>query len=446
MGESGNSRERKLLSRMAHHTWMTSPDTEFIHIAGTAGASGEAVTRPAPKTLPEVLPVLGLSDIVMFPGMVAPLLVESAQSTRLIDDVVAGDRFLGLVLQRNPEAETPKPHELYRFGCVGRVMKMLKFPDNTVRVLVEGLRRFEIKEFVSEEPYICARTNVMQDQMEESLEMTALARNAQLQFQEIINLSPALSEQVKINALNTDQAGKLADLIAANLNLNLEERQALLEISSVRERLTRLLPLMGRELEVLTLGSKIQKEVATSMSKSQRDFFLREQIRAIQRELGESDPGTADFNQLRDLIEVNALPADVKKLALKELDRLQAIPFTAAEYTVSRNYLDWLVSLPWSKSTEDKIDLVVAGRILDEQHFGLQKVKDRLLEFLAVLKLKQQIKGPILCLVGPPGVAKTSLGKSVADALGRKFVRIALGGMRDEAEIRGHRRTYVSAL
>jgi ATP-dependent Lon protease len=425
---------------------MTSPDAELIHIMGTTGAAAEAGVRPAPKSLPDVLPILGLSDIVIFPGMVAPLLVESAQSTRLIDDVVAGDRFLGLVLQKNSEAENPKPEELHRFGCLGRVMKMLKFPDNTVRVLVEGLRRFEVKEYVSQEPYLCARVEVMQDSHDESIEMTALARNAQLQFQEIINLSPALSEQVKINALNTDQAGKLADLIAANLNLNLEERQSLLQVGSIRERLTQLLPLMGRELEVLTLGSKIQKEVATSMSKTQRDFFLREQIRAIQRELGESDPSMADAAQLREQIEANGLPEEPKKIALKELDRLQAIPFTAAEYTVSRNYLDWLINIPWSKSTEDKIDLKEAARILDEQHFGLQKVKDRLLEFLAVLKLKQQLKGPILCLVGPPGVGKTSLGKSVADALGRKFVRIALGGMRDEAEIRGHRRTYVSAL
>lgn len=425
---------------------MSSPETEFIHILGTTGAAAEQGTRPAPKSLPDVLPILGLSDIVIFPGMVAPLLVESAQSTRLIDDVVAGDRFLGLVLQRNPDAENPKPHELHPFGCVGRVMKMLKFPDNTVRVLVEGLRRFQIKEYVSEDPYLCARIEVQPDVADESLEMTALARNAQLQFQEIINLSPALSEQVKVNALNTDQSGKLADLIAANLNLNLEERQSLLEVTSIKERLTRLLPLMGRELEVLTLGSKIQKEVANSMSKTQRDFFLREQIRAIQRELGESDPSMADANQLREQIDANGLPEEVKRIALKELERLQAIPFTAAEYTVSRNYLDWLVNLPWSRSTEDKIDLKAAAVILDEQHFGLQKVKDRLLEFLAVLKLKHQIKGPILCLAGPPGVGKTSLGKSVADALGRKFIRIALGGMRDEAEIRGHRRTYVSAL
>lgn len=425
---------------------MTSPDTEFIHILGTAGGEGESAPKPPPKTLPDVLPVLGLSDIVIFPGIVAPLLVESPQSTKLIDDVVAGDRFLGLVLQRNPDAENPRPHELYRFGCVARVMKMLKFPDNTVRVLVEGLRRFEIREFVSEDPYLCARIQVLHDVSEDSLEMTALSRNAQLQFQEIINLSPALSEQVKVNALNTDQAGKLADLIGANLNLNLEERQQLLEVSSVKERLTHLLPLMSRELEVLTLGSKIQKEVASSMSKSQRDFFLREQIRAIQRELGETDPGQADVNQLRDQIEQQGMPEEIQKIALKELDRLQAIPFTAAEYTVSRNYLDWLVNLPWSQSTQDKIDLNEAARILDEEHYGLQKVKDRLLEFLAVLKLKQELKGPILCLAGPPGVGKTSLGMSVAEALGRKFVRIALGGMRDEAEIRGHRRTYVSAL
>lgn len=420
-----------------------SADTEFISIVGTD--SGESPAKPS-KALPDVLPILGLADIVIFPGMVAPLLVESPQSTRLIDDVVAGDRFLGLVLQTDPAADNPSPAQLHRFGCAGRVMKMLKFPDNTVRILVEGLRRFEIKEYIKQEPYLCARVHLMEDQQEESLEMTALSRNAHSQFQEIINLSPALSEQVKINALNTEQAGRLSDLIAANLNLGLDERQSLLEVSSVKERLSRLLPLMSRELEVLTLGSKIQKEVATAMSKSQRDFFLREQMRAIQRELGEGDPATTDVNQLREQIEKNQLPPEVKKIAEKEVDRLAAIPFNAAEYTVSRNYLDWLVNLPWGKSTTDKLDLDEAARILDEQHYGLKKVKDRLLEFLAVLKLRQHLKGPILCLVGPPGVGKTSLGKSVADALGRKFIRIALGGMRDEAEIRGHRRTYVSAL
>ncbi|MBM3832043.1 MAG: endopeptidase La [Verrucomicrobia bacterium] len=426
---------------------MTSPDTEFISILGaTSGGAEAAPPKAGSKSLPDVLPILGLSDIVIFPGMVAPLLVESAQSIRLIDDVVAGDRFLGLVLQRGPEIENPLPQDLWSHGCAARVLKMLKFPDNTVRVLIEGLRRFEIKEYASQDPYLCARIEVLKEISEDSLEMTALARNAQQQFQEIVNLSPALSDQVKITALNTEQPGKLADLIAANLNLSLEERQNLLETNVVKDRLTRLLPSVSKELEVLTLGSKIQKEVATAMSKSQRDFFLREQIRAIQRELGESDPNATEINVLREQIEANQLPEEPKKVALKELERLQQIPFAAAEYTVSRNYLDWLINLPWSRSTEDKLDLDAAARILEEQHYGLTKVKDRLLEFLAVIKLRQKLKGPILCLVGPPGVGKTSLGQSVADALGRKSARIALGGMRDEAEIRGHRRTYVSAL
>ena len=425
---------------------MTSPDTEFISILGAPSGSDTVITRSGGKSLPEVLPILGLSDIVIFPGMVAPLLVESAASIRLIDDVVAGDRFIGLVLQKKPEVENPTPVDLWHHGCAVRVLKMLKFPDNTVRVLVEGLRRFRVAHYESHEPYLRAKVEVIRDVVEQSLELTAMTRNAQRQFQEIIDLSPAMSDEVKVAALNTEHPGKLADLVAANLNLSLEERQQLLEIHLVKERLARLLPLLSRESEVLTLGSKIQKEVASSMSKSQRDFFLREQIRAIQRELGESDPAASEINSLREQIENNRLPEEAKKLALKELERLQQIPPTTPEYTVSRNYLDWIVNLPWSKSTEDKIDLAAAARILDDQHYGLTKVKDRLLEFLAVIKLKNKLKGPILCLVGPPGVGKTSLGRSVADALGRKFARIALGGMRDEAEIRGHRRTYVGAL
>ncbi|MBI2947606.1 MAG: endopeptidase La [Verrucomicrobia bacterium] len=426
---------------------MTSPDTEFISILdASAGGADLASPKVAAKSLPEILPILGLSDIVVFPGMVAPLLVESAPSIRLIDDVVAGDRFLGLVLQRREDIENPAPEDLWPHGCAARVLKMLKFPDNTVRVLVEGLRRVHIGAYVSQDPYLSAKIEVLKEADDESLELAALARNVQLQFQEIIKLSPALSEQVKITALNTEHPGKLADLIAANLNLSLEERQHLLETNVVKDRLTRLLPLVSKELEVLTLGSKIQKEVASSMSKSQRDFFLREQIRAIQRELGESDPSTLEINTLREQIEKGQLSEEAAKVARKELDRLQQIPFSAAEYTVTRNYLDWLINLPWSKSTADKLDLTDAARVLDEQHFGLTKVKDRLLEYLAVIKLKRKLKGPILCLVGPPGVGKTTLGQSVAEALGRKLGRISLGGMRDEAEIRGHRRTYVGAL
>ncbi len=424
---------------------MTSPDTEFISILGAAG-SPEAPVRVSSQSLPEVLPILGLSDIVIFPGMVAPLLVETAQSTKLIDDVVGGDRLLGVVLQRNAEAENPLPSEMHEVGCVARVLKMLKFPDNTVRLLVEGLWRMRVKEYPTTDPYLSAKFELVTDLKEDSVELTAMMRNAQSQFQEIIKLSPALSEQIKIAALNTEEPGHFADLIAVNLNLGLEERQKLLETNSVKERLTRLLPMLNREHEVLTLSSKIQSEVATSISKTQRDFFLREQMRAIQRELGESDPNAGEIRLLREKIEQAQLPPEPKQVATQELDRLQQMPPAAAEYGVSRHYLDWILSLPWTKETEDKIDLVDAERILNEQHFGLTKVKDRLLEFLAVIKRRKQIKGPILCLVGPPGVGKTSLGRSVAEALGRKFARISLGGMRDEAEIRGHRRTYVGAL
>ncbi|MEI8043076.1 MAG: endopeptidase La [Verrucomicrobiota bacterium] len=424
---------------------MSTPETEFISILGTAG-SPEAPSLVSSRSLPDVLPILGLSDIVIFPGMVAPLLVETAQSIKLIDDVVGGDRLLGVVLQRNADAENPLPHEMHEVGCAARVLKMLKFPDNTVRVLAEGLWRIRIKEYPTSQPYLSAKFDLLRDQRDHSVELAAMMRNAQGQFQEIIKLSPALSEQIKIAALNTEDPGHFTDLIAANLNLTLEERQKLLETNSIKERLTRLLPMLNREHEVLALSSKIQSEVATSISKTQRDFFLREQLRAIQRELGETDPNASEIRVLRERIEQAELPAEAKLVATQELERLQQMPPAAAEYGIGRHYLDWILSLPWTKETADKIDLAEAERILNEQHFGLTKIKDRLLEFLAVIKRRKQIKGPILCLVGPPGVGKTSLGRSVADALGRKFARLALGGMRDEAEIRGHRRTYVGAL
>jgi ATP-dependent Lon protease len=424
---------------------MTSPETEFISVLGTPSGA-EAPSRVSSSSLPQSLPILGLSDIVIFPTMVAPLLVETAQSTKLVDDVVGGDRLLGVVLQRNAEAENPLPHELYEVGCSARVLKMLKFPDNTVRLLVEGLWRVRIQDYTKLEPYLCAKFELLPDVKEDSVELTAMMRNVQSQFQEIVKLSPALSEQIKIAALNTEDPGHFADLVAANLNLDLAERQKLLETLSVKERLTRLLPMLNREHQVLTLSSKIQTEVATSISKTQRDFFLREQLRAIQRELGESDPNAAEMRMLREKIEQTSMPAEAKQVASQELDRLQQMVPAAAEYAVTRHYLDWLLALPWAAETEDKLDLAEAERILNEQHFGLTKVKDRLLEFLAVIKRRKQIKGPVLCLVGPPGVGKTSLGRSMADALGRKFARISLGGMRDEAEIRGHRRTYVGAL
>jgi ATP-dependent Lon protease len=415
-------------------------------LGATSGGTEAVPGRISSRSVPQVLPILGLSDIVIFPGMVAPLLVETSQSIHLIDDVVGGDRLLGVVLQRKPEVENPLPQDMHEVGCAARVLKMLKFPDNTVRVLVEGLWRIRTKEYEAQTPYLRAKIELQKDIIEDSIELTALTRNAQSQFQEIVKLSPAMADQVKIAALNTENPGHLTDLIAVNLNLSLPERQQMLETRSVKERLTRLLPMLNRENEVLTLSSKIQTDVASSMSKTQRDFFLREQLRAIQRELGEGDVNATDTKNLREQLEQTPLPEEARKVAMAELERLSQMSPAMAEYGVSRHYLDWIINLPWGKTTEDQLDLKVARRILDEQHFGLGKVKDRLLEFLAVIKLKKELKGPILCLVGPPGVGKTSLGKSVADTLGRKFARISLGGMRDEAEIRGHRRTYVGAL
>ena len=424
---------------------MTPSDTEFISIMGATG-NPEEPSRISSRSLPETLPILGLSDIVIFPGAVAPLLVETGPSIQLIDEAVAGDRLIGTLLQKRPEVPDPMPEDLYGVGCVVRLAKMVKFPDNTARVLVEGLWRINIKEYAVTNPYLRAKFELMRDQRDDSIEVTAMMRTAQTQFQEIIKLSPALAEQVKVAALNTEDPGHFTDLIAANLNLSLEDRQTLLETASVKDRLAKLLPMLNREHEVLTLSSKIQTDVASSIAKTQRDFFLREQLRAIQRELGEGEPNSNEVKSLREKVEQTPMPVEVKKIATQELDRLQQIQPAAAEYPVARNYLDWIINLPWEKSTDDKIDLDAAEKILNKQHFGLAKVKDRLLEFLAVIKRKKAIKGPILCLVGPPGVGKTSLGKSMADALGRKFARIALGGMRDEAEIRGHRRTYVGAM
>jgi ATP-dependent Lon protease len=424
---------------------MTSPETEFISILGSS-EKPESPAHISSRSLPENLPILGMSDIVIFPGAVVPLLVETGPSLKLIDDIVAGDRLFAAVLQRKPEVVEPAPEDLYEVGCVSRLSKMVKFPDGTARVLVEGLWRIRIKLYAPPAPYLRAGYELLRDETEDSIELQAMLRNAHKQFEDIAKMSNALSEQVKIATLNTEHPGHFADLIAANLNLSLEDRQKLLETISVRERLQKLLPMLNREQEVLTLSSKIQNDVASSIAKTQRDFFLREQIRVIQRELGEGESGTNETKSLREKIEQTPMPEEARKAADQELERLQQTPPAAAEYAVGRNYLDWILNLPWEKATEDMLDLKAAEKILDDQHFGLAKVKDRLIEFIAVIKRRKQIKGPILCLVGPPGVGKTSLGKSVADALGRKFARISLGGMRDEAEIRGHRRTYVGAM
>jgi len=427
------------------NTITKSAETEFVSILGSNEKS-EVPGRVSSRSLPDTLPILGLSDIVIFPGAIVPLLVETGPSLKLVDDLVAGDRLFAAVLQTHPEVAEPAPEDLHKVGCVSRLNKMVKFPDGTVRILVEGLWRIRLDKFLPANPYLRANFELLRDETEDSVELQAMLRNAHKQFEEIAKVSTALSDQVKIAALNNEHPGHFADLIAANLGLPLDEKQKLLETVSVRERLQKLLPLLSREQEVLNLSSKIQNDVASNISKTQRDFFLREQMRVIQRELGDTDPNANEIRTLREKIEKAKLPDEARKAANQELDRMQQTSPAAAEYGVSRNYLDWILALPWQQETEDKLNLKAAEKILNEQHFGLEKVKDRLLEFLAVLQRRKEIKGPILCLVGPPGVGKTSLGKSVADALGRKFARISLGGMRDEAEIRGHRRTYVGAL
>jgi ATP-dependent Lon protease len=403
---------------------------------------------PLPE-LPTQLPILPMSDVVVFPHMVAPLLVSSIQSTHLIDDVVAGNRLLGVTWQTDPDVDQPRPDQLHHFGCIARVVRMLKFPDDSVRVLIQGLKRMRIVRVEAETPYLQAQIAPVDDEQETSLELSALARNAANQFQEIINLSPSLPDELKVALVNIDDPGKLADVIAANLNIPLHEKQRLLEAARVKSRLTLLTNLLNREVEVLHLGSEIQSKVNSALTKSQREYFLREQLKAIQKELGDGGEQGSEIKELRDKIDKAQMPAEVKKVAIKEADRLAMMTPAAAEYTVARSYLDWLIALPWSKSTDDKLDIVQAKRILDND---LEPVKKRILEYLSVLKLRSNGstaavgKGPILCFVGPPGVGKTSLGRSIARALGRKFIRISLGGMRDEAEIRGHRRTYIGAL
>lgn len=397
-------------------------------------------------TIPSILPVLPLSDVVVFPFMVAPLLVTSKSSIQLIDEVVAGNRLLTLALQLKPDTEDPTSKDLHDFGCIARVLKMLKFPDESVRILVQGLKRVKIAHFETDEPYIRARVTPVDDILENNISMEALARNATKQFQEIITLSPNLPDELKVALLNMEDSGKLSDLISANLTISLTDKQGFLEMPNVKERLHRLSGALQKEVEVLQLGSELQTKVSNAMSKSQREYFLREQIRQIQKELGEGEGSSPDLKELRERIDRAAMGDEARTVAIKELDRLTNIPNASAEYTVVRTYLDWLITMPWRTSTEDQLDINRARRILDADHYGLRKVKERILEHLAILKLKPDKKGPILCFSGPPGVGKTSLGMSIARALGRKFIKMSLGGVRDEAEIRGHRRTYVGAL
>ena len=402
-----------------------------------------------PLSIPPDLPILPLRDTVLFPNSFMPLAVARESSVRLIDDAIANGKLIAVFTQRDASVEEPLQDDLYSVGTATHIHKMFKLPDGSLRLIVQGLARLTLNEIVSTQPYLRARvTAAVEDTADaDRLEIDALARNIKTNFQQVVSLSPLLSDDLQTLAVNIAEPGRLADFIASSLStITTAVKQEVLETLDIRARMDNLNRILIKELEVLELGSKIQSQVQSEVGKNQREYFLREQMKAIQKELGEGDDQTKENEELAEKIEAAGMPELVKKEALRELDRLSKMPVAAAEYTVSRTYLDWLIALPWNKRTVEVIDLPLTKGVLDADHSGLEKVKDRILEYLAVRKLNPAIKGPILCFLGPPGVGKTSLAKSIAKSLDRKFVRVSLGGMRDEAEIRGHRRTYIGAL
>jgi ATP-dependent Lon protease len=399
--------------------------------------------------VPDVLVLLPLRDTVLFPQSILPLAAGRPSSLKLIEDAGRSGQLIGVFTQRDPATEDPQGADLYRIGTLAAIHKVLKQPDGTVRLVVQGLARVRLGEVIQVRPYLKARVEEPGEMSAPTgdLETEALVRNASTLFRQIVALSPLLPDELASVIQNVSEPARLADVIAASLPaLSTTVKQELLETMDVKTRLTRLAGALTKEAEVLELGSKIQSQVESEVGKSQREFYLREQLKAIQRELGQTDDRAQELDELRQKIDAAGMTEEAKKEALRELDRLSKMPAAAAEYTVARTYLDWLVALPWSKETTDNLDISQARTVLDEDHWGLDKVKDRILEYLAVKSMRPAGKDPILCFVGPPGVGKTSLGRSVARALGRKFHRISLGGMRDEAEIRGHRRTYIGAL
>ena len=402
-----------------------------------------------PPDIPSELPVLPLRDTVLFPNSFMPLAVAREASVRLIDDATEGDRLIAVFTQRDAAVEEPKQDDLHAIGTATRIHKIFRLPDGSLRLIVQGLSRLRLERVSALHPYIKAEITAVDDIEREAdaLEVDALVRNIKTNFQQVVQLSPLLSDDLQSLAANVTEPGKLADFIASSLStIGTTVKQEVLETLDVRQRLDTLNRVLIKELEVLELGSKIQSQVQSEVGRNQREYFLREQMKAIQRELGEGDEQAKEIEELRQKIEAAGMPEGVLKEALRELDRLAKMPVAAAEYTVSRTYLDWLVAVPWAKRTDEVIDLIRTKQILDADHSDLEKAKDRILEYLAVRKLNPEVKGPILCFVGPPGVGKTSLARSIATSLGRKFVRVSLGGMRDEAEIRGHRRTYIGAL
>lgn len=431
-------------------------------------AETTSIEEPVPNQelkgkIPTVLPILPLRGLVVYPETAVPLTIGQPRSIRLVDDVVSEDnRLIGLVTSKDPELESPEPKDLYSVGTVAMVHRLFRAPDGTIRLLVQGLARFRLVEFVQAEPYLKATIQLAPEVVEPDLEVEAMARNARDQFARIAEMIPTIPRELVASVQALEEPLQTVYTIANFQRMDLDAAEALLEFDSVTDKLRKLVGILTREVEVLEIGQKIQSEARSEIEKMQRDYFLREQLKAIQRELGEGDEQAAEVEELRKKIEAAGMTEEADKQARRELDRLSRLPTAAAEYGVIRTYLDWMISLPWSVASVDNLEITHAREILDQDHFGLEDVKERILEYLAVRKLRLERSGEaqdepvdeirriregvILCFVGPPGVGKTSLGRSIAHAMGRKFVRISLGGMRDEAEIRGHRRTYIGAM
>lgn len=396
------------------------------------------------EDFPAELPILPLKNTVIFPFTLTPLTVGRPGSIKLVDDVTAGNKLLGVITQRDPSLEQPGPDDLYQYGTICKILRMIRYPKNTIMMLVQGLARFQITQFTKTAPYLIAKIAPLESLVERDIELEALVKGVNGQFQRVLSMMVNPPTEAQTQVMNIDDPGQLADLIISHLDVEVDAKQQALETLNVKERLGFVLRLLEEEIEILEVGSRIHTRVKDEIEKSMRERYLREQMEAIKKELGEVEG--PEIEELRKRIKRAKMPKEVEKEAWRELERLAQIHPSSAEYTVARTYLDWLAELPWSKQTRDNLELKRGRTILDEDHYNLQKIKERILEYLAVLKLKRDMKGPILCFVGPPGVGKTSLGRSIARALGRKFVRMSLGGMRDEAEIRGHRRTYVGAL
>lgn len=400
----------------------------------------------AMRDIPTELAILPVNDAVVFPLMMVPLILRDPNLLRLADEALADHKIIGAFTQSNPDTDHPGPEDIYRVGTAIHIQKMIRFPNGEMRLLAQGIARIRLREVTQVAPYLRGSVDVVTETDTDGPSLKPFMQTVVRTFTNMVDESDQLADELKIIVNNVDEGGRLADVVATNLNIELARKQKLLEETSVRERLQLLSKYLLDEMELLRLGRKLQADVKKEMDREQREYYLRQQLKAIRRELGEDDDRGIETDELRERIQAADLPKHALEVAEKELDRLQRMSPGAAEYTVSKTYIDWIVELPWNKETEDNLDVDLAEKVLGEDHYGLEMVKERILEFLSVKKLKQSMRGSIICFVGPPGVGKTSLGKSIARSIGREFVRISLGGVRDEAEIRGHRRTYIGAL